>query len=325
MVQIERSQSKRPSLTIVMPCYNEEGVLIKSIPVVLHQLELLIEGNKITNESQILLVDDGSKDRTWLEIESLAEQYHMIKGLKLARNFGHQNAVYAGMMFVLHTLKSEACISMDCDLQDDPAIIPLMLEEYLNGKDIVYGVRNSRQKDSLAKKFFARRYYQLLQFLKIDIIQDHADYRLLSNTALNALSNFKESSLFLRGIVPLIGYRSSIVHYERDKRISGYSKYDIPRMVRLAINGICSFSSAPLIFILWLGIVVSMLAMGLGVWALGVKLLSGEAISGWASIVVPMYFLGGIQLFTLGVMGIYLSKIFDEVKNRPKYIIEREL
>ena len=164
-----------------------------------------------------------------------------------------------------------------------------------------------------------------MQFLKIDIIQDHADYRLLSNTALNALSNFKESSLFLRGIVPLIGYRSSIVHYERDKRISGYSKYDIPRMVRLAINGICSFSSAPLIFILWLGIVVSMLAMGLGVWALGVKLLSGEAISGWASIVVPMYFLGGIQLFTLGVMGIYLSKIFDEVKNRPKYIIEREL
>lgn len=325
MPQSEARQTVPPKVTIVMPCYNEEGVLIKSVPVVLQQLEVLISAEKISIESNLLLVDDGSKDQTWSEVESLSHQYPMVKALKLARNFGHQNAVFAGMMFVLHTLKSEVCISMDCDLQDDPNVLPLMLDEYLNGKDVVYGVRNSRQKDSLAKRFFAQRYYQLLKFLKIDIVQDHADYRLLSSTALYALSHFKESNLFLRGIVPLIGYRSAIVHYERDERVSGYSKYDISRMVRLAVNGICSFSSAPLMFILWLGIVVSIFSMGLGIWALGVKLLSGEAISGWASIVVPMYFLGGIQLFTLGVMGIYLSKIFDEVKNRPKYIIEREL
>lgn len=315
-----------PQLTIILPCYNEQGVLLQTIPVILNKLNQLIEQKSINENSHLLLVDDGSKDETWLEISQLVQQFQPhIKALKLTRNFGHQNAVFAGMMYVLHVLKSDICISMDCDLQDDPNILGEMVTQFMAGNEIVYAVRHSRHKDSLAKRGFAQNYYRILRALRIDIVPDHADYRLLSMKALQALEQFGESSLFLRGMVPLLGYPHSKVYYQRDERAAGYSKYDIPRMIRLAINGVCSFSSAPLMFILYLGILISLFSLLLGIWALGVKWFGDGIVPGWASTVVPMYFLGGIQLFTLGVVGIYVGKIFDEVKRRPKYLIEKEL
>ena len=314
-----------PILTIVIPCYNEQSVLSKSIPIILSKMTELIAINRISNKSNLLLVDDGSKDNTWSEIELLHKQSPYIKALKLTRNFGHQNAIFAGMIFSANELNADICITMDCDLQDDPAILGQMVEQYQVGNEIVYAVRNKREKDTMAKRGSAHFYYKILSKLNIDIIPNHADYRLLSAKALSALAQFDETNLFLRGIVPLLGYQSTTIYYERDKRIAGYSKYNIARMIRLAINGICSFSSTPLLFILWLGILVSLCSLGLGVWAIIVKLFGDGVIPGWASTVVPMYFLGGVQLFTLGVVGIYISKIFDEVKHRPKYLIEKKL
>ena len=315
-----------PLLTIVLPCYNEQGVLKQSIPIIWKQVDNLIKNQNVSPDSRLLLVDDGSADDTWVEIQTLSNQYpNTIKALKLTRNFGHQNAVFAGMTFARDRLNTDVCISMDCDLQDDPKIISQMVAEYQAGYEVVYGVRSSRNKDTTAKRSFAQWYYRILSGLKIDIIPDHADYRLLGKKALNALTQFNENNLFLRGIVPLLGYPSTEVYYEREERIAGYSKYDISRMIRLAINGICSFSSAPLVFILWLGMIISLFSVFMGIWALGVKLFGNGSIPGWASIVVPMYFLGGIQLFTMGVIGIYVGKIFEEAKHRPKYLIEQEL
>lgn len=313
-------------LIIVLPCYNEQGVLTQTIPVIITQLDNLVENQIISINSHLLLVDDGSHDNTWFEIYELAQRYpEKIRALKLTRNFGHQNAVYAGMMYAKDNLNADMCISMDADLQDDPKIIGNMVVAYLAGNEIVYGVRSSRDKDSASKRNFAQWYYRILGALKIDIVPDHADYRLLGKRALMALAQFEETSLFLRGMVPLLGYSSTKVYYERDVRAAGYSKYDIPRMIRLAVNGICSFSSAPLLFILWLGMIISLCSVLMGMWAIGIKLFAQGSVPGWASTVVPMYFLGGIQLFTLGVVGIYVGKIFDEVKRRPKYLIEKEL
>lgn len=314
-----------PTLTIISPCYNEQGVLTHSVPVILQVLNQLKQNHTIAANSHLLLIDDGSKDGTWWEIQTLVQQYPQeIKALKLAKNFGHQNALFAGMNHVANSLKSDVCVSMDCDLQDDPKILPEMLQHFQNGCEVVYGVRRKRQKDTFAKRFFAQSYYKILNKLGIHIIPDHADYRLLSLKMVQALSTFREYNLFLRGLVPLLGHQSAQVYYDRDERIAGYSKYDISRMIRLAVNGVCSFSSAPLLFILWVGMLVSLCSLVFGVWALGVK-FSGGSVPGWASTVVPMYFLGGVQLFTLGVIGIYVGKIFDEVKDRPKYIIEKEL
>ena len=315
----------QPSLTIISPCYNEQGVLINSIPIILYELNQLKQQHKIHSNSQILLIDDGSKDTTWEEISTLHKKYPCeIKALKLSRNFGHQNALFAGMTYITKNLQSDICITMDCDLQDDPKIIGAMIEQFQNGNDIVYGVRSKREKDSFLKRFFAQSYYRILNNLGVEIIPDHADYRLLSSKVLTKIQDFHEYNLFLRGLVPLIGYRSSQVFYKREERIAGSSKYNITRMIHLAINGVCSFSSTPLLFILWLGILISLFSLALGIWALGVKFFGGS-ISGWASTVVPMYFLGGIQLFTLGIIGIYIGKIFDEVRARPKYIIDKEL
>ncbi|MBN6077056.1 glycosyltransferase family 2 protein [Aggregatibacter actinomycetemcomitans] len=314
-----------PILTIVLPCYNEQSVLSKSIPIILNHLLSLINNKKINKNSKLLLIDDGSKDNTWLEIEMLVKQYQQIKALKLTRNFGHQNALLAGMMFSAKQLKTDICITMDCDLQDDPGTLEKMLEKYFSGYEIVYAVRNRRAKDSLFKRNFALLYYNILKKMNINVVPNHADYRLMSARALSALECFRESNLFLRGIVPLLGFSSATVYYEREERIAGFSKYNIPRMMRLAIDGICGFSAIPLLFILWLGIIVSLISLAMGGWALIVKIFGSGIVPGWASTVVPMYFLGGVQLFTLGIIGIYISKIFDEVKDRPKYIIEKEL
>lgn len=315
-----------PKLVIILPCYNEQGVLIQTVPVIFAQLNTLIKNQTIAANSCLLLVDDGSRDGTWSEIEKLSHMLpENLSALKLTRNFGHQNAVYAGMSYAREYLNADMCISMDCDLQDDPKILPQMVAKYLDGYEIVYGVRSSRAKDTAAKRGFAEFYYKILGILRIETVPNHADYRLLGSKALKALTQFEESNLYLRGIVPLLGYSSTKIYYERDERAAGYSKYDILRMVRLAVNGICSFSSAPLMFILWLGMFVSLCSLAMAAWAVGVKLFGDGSVPGWASIVVPMTFLGGIQLFTLGVMGIYVGKIFDEVKHRPKYLIEKEL
>ena len=322
------SKIKLPKLIIVLPCYNEQSVLKQTIPIIFTQLEELINQQIIAIDSRLLFVDDGSHDKTWTEIEELintTKRHTNFAALKLSRNFGHQNAVYAGMRYAREHLHTDMCISMDCDLQDDPTIIPQMVAEYLAGYEIVYGVRSSRAKDSFAKRGFAELYYTILEKLRIDVIPNHADYRLLGSKALDALAQFGESNLYLRGIIPLLGYPYTKVYYERDERAAGYSKYNIHRMIRLAINGICSFSSAPLMFILWLGMFISLCSLTMAVWAIYVKLFGDGSVPGWASIVVPMTFLGGIQLFTLGVVGIYIGKIFDEVKHRPKYFIEKEI
>lgn len=313
-------------LIIILPCYNEKDVLLQTVPVILTHLQTLIDTGEIAGNSHLLLVDDGSKDGTWSDIQYLNNSFpNFIKALKLTRNFGHQNAVFAGMMYAKDQLNTDICISMDCDLQDDPNILIDMVAEYKKGHEIVYGVRNNRQSDTLAKRGFAEIYYHILSKLGIEIIPNHADYRLLGKKALTALAQFEEKNLFLRGIVPLLGFNSANVYYQRDERVAGYSKYDIRRMVRLAVNGVCSFSSAPLMFILWLGMLVSVVSLVMGVWALVIKIFGFGTVPGWASTVVPMYFLGGVQLLTLGVIGIYVGKIFDEVKQRPKYLIEQEL
>lgn len=314
----------KPILALVLPCFNEEKVLYKSIPVILSVLDRMLKKDLIDVQSFILLVDDGSKDQTWNEIKTLHQKSSVaVNGLKLARNFGHQNAVLAGMMHVKD--KVDICITMDCDLQDDPSVIEEMVGLYLSGKQVVYGVRRSRQQDTFAKRYFAQTYYKILKKLQVDIVEDHADYRLLSREVLEHLSNFKETNLFLRGLIPLIGYQSGYVYYDRSHRVAGESKYNVIKMLSLAIDGLSGFSSAPLILIIWLGFGVSFFALLLGIWGIIVKLFIGGAISGWASIVVPMYFLGGVQLLTLGIIGIYISKIFKEVKSRPRFIIEEEL
>lgn len=321
-------QNVMPSqkLIIILPCYNEKDVLLQTVPVILSHLQALIDTGNINGDSHLLLVDDGSKDDTWSDIQHLKNSFpNSIKALKLTRNFGHQNAVFAGMMHAKNHLHADICISMDCDLQDDPSILADMITEYNNGHEIVYGVRNNRQSDTRAKRGFAEMYYLILSKLGIEIVPNHADYRLLSKKALTALAQFDEKNLFLRGIVPLLGFKSTNVYYKREERVAGYSKYDIRRMVRLAVNGICSFSSAPLMFILWLGMLVSIASLIMGIWALIIKIFGFGTVPGWASTVVPMYFLGGVQLLTLGVIGIYVGKIFDEVKQRPKYLIEQEL
>ena len=317
--------SNVPKLWVVIPCYNEQDVLPHTIPTISAHLHTLLTNSKIAPESGILLVDDGSQDATWQQISALSQAHGMgVKGVKLSRNFGHQNALLAGMEYARHTLSADAIVSMDCDLQDDPAVLGEMLEAHLQGSDIVYGVRSSRSLDRFTKRFFAHWYYLVLQKLNIDIVPDHADYRLLSARAVDVLLSYQESSLFLRGLVPQLGFVSTKVYYPRLERAAGEGKYTVSRMLRLAVNGICGFTAAPLMWVLWLGLLVVCLSLVMAVWALLIK-LSGGAVPGWASTVIPIYFLGSVQLLTLGVIGIYVGKIFDETKKRPRYIIEQEI
>lgn len=309
------------SLTIVIPCFNEEDMLPISIPKFIMILENLIEQKLVTDDSKILFVDDGSKDKTWQIIQKYNEKNQKIKGLKLSRNFGHQNALLSGLM----SIDTEISISIDADLQDDPSVIQKMIEAYYNGAEIVLGVRNDRSKDSFFKRFFAQNYYKIMNKMGVDLIQDHADFRLMSKKALNVLGDFKEVNLFLRGIIPVIGFKTKKIFYARLEREAGETKYNIKKMLELAINGITSFSVVPLIFIIWIGVFISILSGLMGIWALFVKFFIGGTVEGWTSIVVPMYFLGGIQLFTLGIIGIYIAKVYMEVKARPRYIIEEIL
>ena len=306
-------------LSIVVPCYNEEAVLPETVQRLTELLQSLIAKGKLTSDSCVYYVDDGSRDRTWDLIEELAKTNGFVRGVKLSRNRGHQNALLAGLL----TVKGEAVISVDADLQDDLGAIEEMLDDYAAGYDIVYGVRSSRKTDTFFKNFTAIAYYRLLAIMGVEIIYNHADYRLMSRRVIDALKEFGEVNLFLRGIIPQLGFAHSIVYYERAERFAGESKYPLKKMLALAWQGITSFSDVPLKAITHLGLLVSLISFAVTIWAIWVKLFTENALPGWASTVLPIYFLGGIQLLCLGMIGEYLAKIYTETKRRPRFIIEK--
>jgi len=308
-------------VSIVVPCYNEEAVLLETTRQLADLLQHLITEGKITSDSRVYYVDDGSRDRTWDLIESLAETNKFVHGIKLSRNRGHQNALLAGLL----TAEGEVIISVDADLQDDLSAIKKMIELYAAGYDIVYGVRDSRKTDTFFKSFTAKTYYRLLSTMGVEIIYNHADYRLMSRQVIEALREFDEVNLFLRGIIPQLGFSHALVYYDRAERYAGESNYTLIKMLSLAWQGITSFSNVPLRFITGLGLIVSLISFLVTVWAIAVRLFTQDAIPGWASTVLPIYFLGGIQLLCLGIMGEYLAKIYSETKRRPRYIIEKTI
>ena len=311
--------SRMIDVCIVVPCYNEEAVLMETTRQLGDLLQQLINEGKITPNSRVYYVDDGSRDRTWELIESLAENHEFVHGIKLSRNRGHQNALLAGLL----TAEGEAIISVDADLQDDLSAIKKMIEFYAAGYDIVYGVRDARNSDTFFKRFTAKAYYRLLNMMGVEIIYNHADYRLMSRQVIEALREFGEVNLFLRGIIPQLGFSYALVYYDRAERYAGESKYPLKKMLSFAWQGITSFSVLPLRFITGLGLLVSVISFLITAWAIAVRLFTHDAIPGWASTVLPIYFLGGIQLLCLGIMGEYLAKIYSETKRRPRYIIEK--
>ncbi|HXC60531.1 MAG TPA: glycosyltransferase family 2 protein, partial [Steroidobacteraceae bacterium] len=304
-------------LSIVMPCYNEEAGLTATVGQLLPLLEDLAARGKITS-GNLWLVDDGSRDGTWHIIERLAADPRVV-GVKLSRNRGHQNALLAGLL----TADGDAVISLDADLQDDIAVIEEMLDAFNAGNEVVFGVRRSRKDDTFFKRWSARRYYGLLRVLGVDVVPDHAEFRLLGRAALNALAQYPETNLFLRGLVPQLGFRSARVFYDRKLRLAGETKYPLGRMVGLGIDGITSFSAVPLRLIAAGGAMLFVLSTLVALWVIGVRLFTDRAVPGWASTTLPIYALGGVQLLCLGVVGEYVAKIYLEVKRRPRYIIER--
>ena len=303
-------------LDIVVPCFNEEEVIKETAKRLLEVLENLIKDKKI-DSGEIFFVDDGSKDKTWELIKDLSNKHKPIRGIKLSRNRGHQNALLAGIF----TATGDAVITIDADLQDDVSAINQMVDKFLNGFEIVYGVRKKRETDTKFKRITAEGFYDIMKLLGVDIIHNHADYRLLSKRAIQELKNFKEVNLFLRGIIPLIGFKSSIVYYDRDKRFAGESKYPLKKMLGFALDGITSFSIYPLRLITAIGFIIFIISVLLSGWVLFIK-FTNSATVGWASTVLPIYFIGGIQLVSIGIVGEYVGKIYLETKARPKYIIE---
>lgn len=309
-----------PRLTLVVPCHNEEQVLPETAGRLVALLDQLLRETLIV-EPLIFFVDDGSTDGTWGMIERLAAEHANIHGLKLSRNFGQQSAILAGLL----TAPGDALISLDADLQDDVAAIGEMVRAYSGGAEVVYGVRRSRTKDSFFKRMTAEGYYRLLQAMGVELIFNHADFRLLSRRVVEELRSCKESNLLLRGLIPQLGFPSSLVYYDRHSRYAGESQYSIKKMVSLALNGITSFTEIPLKAITILGMLISLFSFGLAIWALVIKFFTLAAIPGWASTVIPLYMLGGIQMLCLGVIGQYLAKIYSEVKARPRFIVEKSL
>ncbi len=311
-----------PILYVVVPCYNEEEVLPISSKAILEKLTALIDGEKISPKSRILFVDDGSRDSTWEIISKLHLENSLFSGLKLAANRGHQNALLAGLMTA--KISADCAVSMDADLQDDINAIDGFLEEYKKGCDIVYGVRSSRKKDSFFKRTTAECYYKLLKLMGVEIVFNHADYRLMSRRALEALEEYKEVNLFLRGMIPCLGFKTAKVFYERKERAAGESKYPLKKMISLALDGISSFSVKPIKLIGNMGIIISALSVFGLLYALISKFF-GHTVDGWTAIVASIWLIGGIQLFSLGVIGTYIGKIYNEAKARPRYFVEEYL
>ena len=306
-------------LSIVVPCFNEQEALPETSRQLLSLRSRLVADGKITEDSRIVLVDDGSRDRTWAMIEEYAASGLPVVGVRLSRNRGHQNALLAG----LFVARGDAIVSVDADLQDDINAIEVMVDHYRHGCDVVYGVRSSRQTDTAFKRLTARGFYWLMERLGAQTVRDHADYRLMSRRAVEALREYGETNLYLRGIIPLLGFRSATVEYARQARIAGESKYPLRRMLSLALNAVTSFSIVPLRLISAIGFLVFVASLIILGWTLWVAIFTSRAVPGWASITLPIYFLGGIQLLSLGVIGEYLGKLYVEAKRRPRYFIER--
>ncbi|MDP4119532.1 MAG: glycosyltransferase family 2 protein [Bacillota bacterium] len=303
----------------VIPCYNEEAVLAETVKQLTDKIGSMVSEGKISKESKILFVDDGSKDKTWKMIEKYNEENPYVSGLKLAHNAGHQNALLAGLMKAKDLC--DAAISLDADLQDDIDSLDQFIDKFHEGCQVVYGVRDSRETDTAFKRGTAQGYYKILSFLGVDIVYNHADYRLMGKPALEALAEFKEVNLFLRGIVPLIGFKSDYVYYSRNERFAGESKYPVKKMMKLAFDGITSFSVKPLKTISHVGIIISLLSI-VGLVYVLISYLMSDTVHGWTAIMGSIWLLGGLQLLCIGVVGGYIGKIYSEVKARPRYIIE---
>jgi len=308
------------ALAIVVPCFDEEEVLPTTIERLADLRDRLLSEGLIREESTVHFVDDGSRDGTWSIVEQAAAVLPWVHGIKLSRNRGHQNALLAGLL----TVKGDAVVSIDADLQDDVGAIREMVLRHAEGAEIVYGVRNARRADTWFKRFTAESYYRLLRLFGVDVVFNHSDYRLVGRGALDALAGFGEVNLFLRGIVPQLGFPTARVRYERAQRFAGESKYPLRRMLAFAWDGITSFSSIPLRWITTLGFLVSLASFATGCWAIGVHLLVG-GVPGWASTLVPIAFLGGIQLLSLGVIGEYVGKTYGETKRRPRFVVEKTI
>lgn len=309
-------------LYLVIPCYNEELVLKETTKRLRLKMESLIKEKKISKNSKVMYVDDGSNDQTWNLIKEIHKDNKMFVGLKLSHNRGHQNALLAGLMTAKE--EADAVISMDADLQDDIDVIDKMIDKYMEGCEIVYGVRSSRDKDTWFKRTTAEGFYKFMRLMGVEIVFNHADYRLMSKKALNELENFKEVNLFLRGIVPLIGFKSDIVTYERKERLAGESKYPLKKMLAFAFDGITSFSIKPIRFILFLGVFFCIVSILVLIYCIAQKLLE-NTVPGWTFLACSIWFLSGVQMMSLGIIGEYIGKVYSETKSRPRYIIEEEL
>ena len=310
---------EKPVLYIVIPCYNEAKVLPITAPMFKEKIESLIYSGKIATDSRVLFVNDGSKDSTWDFIQSISSGEVLFEGLSLSRNRGHQNALLAGLMEVKNLC--DITISIDCDGQDDINAMDQMVDEYLNGAEIVYGVRSRRDTDTFFKRFTAQSYYKLLNKMGGEIVYNHADYRLVSSRVLNEFANFKEVNIFLRGMFPLVGFKSTCVYYERHERIAGESHYPLSKMLVLAFDGITSLSIKPIRFITGMGMFFSLVSLVLIVYVL-ISFFHEKTVPGWSSSLISVCLIGGIQLISLGVIGEYVGKIYLETKHRPRYIIE---
>lgn len=306
-------------LYLVIPCYNEEAVLYETEKRLTAKLNQMIQEKLVSAESRIVFVNDGSKDKTWEIIKELHQKNALVQGINLSRNRGHQNALLAGLL----TVKEEAdmVISMDADLQDDIEVISEFVKAYYQGNEVVYGVRNSRETDTFFKRNTALAFYKLMQGMGVDIIYNHADYRLMSKRAINELENFKEVNLFLRGLVPLIGFPSAVVTYDRHERFAGESKYPLKKMLAFAVDGITSFSIKPIRMVTATGVIVFSISIIMLIYSL-IRHFMGATVVGWTSLTVSIWAIGGLQLLGLGIVGEYIGKIYMETKGRPKYIIQ---
>jgi len=322
----EKNMSKEkiqlPVLDVVIPCYNEEQALPYTKEELNKKMNELIKNKLIAKNSKVVLINDGSKDKTWDIITAMHEENDMYVGLKLTRNRGHQNALLAGLMYAKD--HADISISMDADLQDDINVMNDMIQKYNEGAEIVYGVRSSREKDTFFKRFTAEGFYKVMSLMGVDIIFNHADCRLMSKNALNGLAEYHEVNLFLRGIVPQIGYKTAISYYERNERVAGVSKYPLKKMLSFAFEGITSFSIKPLKMIMSLGFIIFLISFLILIYSLIAK-ITGNTVEGWTFIIWSIWLLGGIQIFSIGIVGEYIGKIYNETKNRPRYLIEKIL
>ena len=309
-------------LYIVVPCYNEEEVLQTTHEILGKVMTDLQQAGKTSQSSSICYVDDGSNDKTWEIIEVLSKTDSRVRGVRLSCNCGHQNALLAGMKYSRKF--ADAVVTIDADLQDDVSVIAEMVEKYRAGAKVIYGVRKGRQTDSIFKRWTAQAFYKFMGFMKVKTIYNHADFRLIDKKVLTELENFKEVNLFLRGIFPLMGFRSECVYYERKERTAGETKYPLSKMISFAWDGITSFSIFPLRIVLILGILVFILSLGLIIWAIE-PVITGKALPGWASIVIPAFFFSGLQMISIGFIGEYVGKIYREVKSRPRFIIDETI